>query len=52
MLKIMYYFGVPSLFATGVRSMIPLSVLQTQVSLLPGTDGHFVPDGGTGLSFS
>lgn len=30
--------------------MIPLSVLQTQLAFLPGTGGHLVPDGGTGLS--
>ena len=46
------YLGVPSLFEIGVRSIIPLPVLQTQVASLPGTDGHLVPDGGTGLSFS
>ena len=38
------------MFEIGVRSIIPLSVLQTQVAFLPGTGGHLVPDGGTGLS--
>ena len=47
------YLAVPSLFEKGVMSITPLSLLQTQVSVLPGAGGHFVPvlsatDGTTG----
>ena len=40
-----YYLAVPSFLERGVTSIIPLSVLQTQVSLLPGAKGHLVPVG-------
>ena len=39
------YLGVPSFLEREVKSMIPLSDLQTQVSPLPGTGGHSVPVG-------
>lgn len=39
------YLGVPSFLEREVKSIIPLSDLQTQVSPLPGTGGHRVPLG-------
>lgn len=39
------YLGVPSLLEREVKSIIPLSDLQTQVSLLPGAGGHLLPVG-------
>ena len=39
------YLGVPSVLERGVKSMMPVSAWQTQVSFLSGTCGHLSPLG-------